>query len=143
MKSEKPTVNSEKLKENNEPSITNKEKPVANKEMQSEIIQTVSPEYIIMNYEGAEFKTLLSKKFKNRKPYSVPDPKKLTAFIPGTIIKVHVKEKDKVKKGDPLVVLQAMKMNNIILAPFNGIIKKVYVKAGDMVPKASLLIELK
>jgi biotin carboxyl carrier protein len=36
-----------------------------------------------------------------------------------------------------------MKMNNIILAPFNGVIKKVYVKAGEMVPKAQLLIELK
>jgi biotin carboxyl carrier protein len=40
-------------------------------------------------------------------------------------------------------VLQAMKMNNIILAPFNGIIKKVYIKKGDMVPKASILIEMK
>ena len=100
-------------------------------------------EYHIMNYEGAEYKTLYSRKFENRKPYSVPDPKKLTAFIPGTIIKVHIKEKDKVKKGEPLLVLQAMKMNNIILAPFNGIIKKVNVKKGEMVPKAHVLIELK
>jgi biotin carboxyl carrier protein len=102
-----------------------------------------SPEYHVMNYEGAEYKTLYSKKFENRKPFSAREPQKLTAFIPGTIIKVHVKEKAKVKKGDPLVVLQAMKMNNIILAPFNGVVKKVYVKKGDMVPKAHLLIELK
>ena len=102
-----------------------------------------NPEYHIMNYDGAEYKTLYSRKFENRKPYRVNDPKKLTAFIPGTIIKVHVKEKDKVKKGAPLVVLQAMKMNNIIIAPFNGVIKKVYVKKGEMVPKASILLELK
>jgi acetyl/propionyl-CoA carboxylase alpha subunit len=103
----------------------------------------VTPEYHIMNYEGAEYKTLYSKKFENRKPYTLHDSKKLTAFIPGTIIKVHVKEKAKVKKGDPLVVLQAMKMNNIILAPFNAVIKNVFVKKGDMVPKAFVLIELK
>ncbi|MEI6900018.1 MAG: acetyl-CoA carboxylase biotin carboxyl carrier protein subunit [Bacteroidota bacterium] len=102
-----------------------------------------NPEYHIFTYDGAEFKTRLSKKFINRKPYVVPDARKLTAFIPGTIIKVHIKEKDKVKKGEPLLILHAMKMNNIILAPFNGVIKKIYVKNGDMVSKDHLLIELK
>ena len=102
-----------------------------------------NPEYHIFNYEGAEYKTLYSKKFSNRKPYVMPDLKKIHAFIPGTIIKVHVKEKEKVKKGGTLLVLQAMKMNNIILAPFNCVIKKVYVKNGESVPKSHLLIELK
>ena len=102
-----------------------------------------NPEYHIMNFEGAEYKTLFSKKFLNRKIYVIPDPRKLLAFIPGTIIKVHVKEKQKVKKGDPLVVLQAMKMNNIILSPMNGVIKKVNVKNAESVPKSHLLIELK
>jgi len=100
-------------------------------------------EYHIFNYEGAEYKTLYSKKFRNRKPYILHDPYKIHAFIPGTIIKVHVKEKQKVKKGATLLVLQAMKMNNIILAPFNCIIKRVYVKNGEAVPKSHLLIELK
>jgi biotin carboxyl carrier protein len=116
--------------------MKNSEEPIENKVEET-------PEYHIMNYEGALYKTLYSKKFENRKPYEVPDARRLIAFIPGTIIKVHVKEKDKVKKGDPLVVLQAMKMNNIILAPFNGVIKKIYVKKGDMVPKAFLIIEMK
>jgi acetyl/propionyl-CoA carboxylase alpha subunit len=102
-----------------------------------------NPEYHIINYDGAIYKTLFSKKFQNRKAYVIPDPHKLFAFIPGTIIKVFVKEKQKVKKGEKLVVLQAMKMNNIILSPFNAVIKKVNVKAGESVPKAHLLIELK
>lgn len=102
-----------------------------------------NPDYHIINYEGANYKTLFSKKFLNRKAYVIPDPRRLCAFIPGTIMKVFVKEKHKVKKGDKLLVLQAMKMNNIILAPFNGVIKKVYVKAGESVPKQHLLIELK
>ena len=116
--------------------MTNSEEPIVNKVNEA-------PEYHTMNYEGALYKTLYSKKFENRKPYEVPDHRKLVAFIPGTIIKVHVKEKEKVKKGAPLVVLQAMKMNNIILAPFDGVIKKVYVKKGEMVPKSFLLIEMK
>jgi biotin carboxyl carrier protein len=102
-----------------------------------------NPEYHIINYEGSDYKTLFTKKFQNRKVYVIPDPRKLCAFIPGTIMNVFVKEKHKVKKGDKLVVLQAMKMNNIILAPFNGVIKKVNVKKGESVPKAHLLIELK
>ncbi len=102
-----------------------------------------NPEYHIINYEGAEYKTLFSKKFQNRKKYIIPDPRKICAFIPGTIIKVYVKEKQKVKKGAPLVVLQAMKMNNLILAPFNCVLKKVNVKNGESVPKSHLLVELK
>ena len=82
-------------------------------------------------------------KFENRKPYSIPDPHKLIAFIPGTIMNVFVKEKQKVKKGEKLLVLQAMKMNNIIISPFNGVVKKVNVKKGDTVPKDYVLIELK
>jgi biotin carboxyl carrier protein len=106
-------------------------------------IENREPEYHILNFEEGNFKTTFTKKFQNRKAYVIPDPRKLFAFIPGTIMKVFVKEKQKVKKGEKLVALQAMKMNNIILAPFNGVIKKVNVKTGESVPKAHLLIELK
>ena len=95
------------------------------------------------NYDGLMLRTAYTKKFANRKPYVPPDPKKLTAFIPGTIIKVFVKDKEKVKKGDSLLSLQAMKMHNIILAPFDGTVKKVYVKAGEVVVKNFLLVEMK
>lgn len=99
--------------------------------------------YHILNFEGSEFKTRLTKKFLNHKPYVAPDLKKIYAFIPGTIINVIAKEKKKVKKGDQLVVLQAMKMNNILLAGVDGTVKKIYVKKGDTVPKNFLLVELK
>ena len=95
------------------------------------------------NYDGLVVQTAFTKKFANRKPYKAPDPKKLTAFIPGTIIKVFVKEKDKVKKGEKLLMLQAMKMNNLILAPQDGAIKKIHVKAGEVVVKNHLLVEMK
>jgi biotin carboxyl carrier protein len=100
-------------------------------------------EYRIFNFEEVEYKTLYSKKFQNRKPYTIPDQKHIIAFLPGQIIKIFVKEKKKVKKGEPLLILQAMKMNNVLSSPINGIIKKINVKAGETVSKAQLLVELK
>jgi len=100
-------------------------------------------ELVDFKYEEITYKTSLTKKFAARKPYTPPDSKKVFAFIPGTIMKVHVKEGHKVKKGDTLLVLQAMKMDNHLQAQRNGIIKKVYVKQGEVVPKHYLLLELK
>jgi len=89
------------------------------------------------------FKTQLTKKFMSRKLYVPSDPRKIFAFIPGTVVKVFVKEKHKVKKGEELLALQAMKMNNHILAQKNGTIKKIHVKQGEVVSKNQLLLELK
>jgi biotin carboxyl carrier protein len=100
-------------------------------------------EFIDFKYEEISYKTTLTKKFASRTPYTPPDSRKVVAFIPGTILKVHVKEGHKVKKGDTLLVLQAMKMDNHLLATRNGTVKKVYVKQGEIVPKRHLLIELK
>jgi biotin carboxyl carrier protein len=106
-------------------------------------IENPEPQYTVFNIEDGEYRTTLTKKFLARKPYLPPDLKKIYAFIPGTIIKIYVKEKMKVKKGDPLVIFQAMKMNNILTAPINGVIKKVNVKVGETVPKTQILVEFK
>jgi len=100
-------------------------------------------EFVDFKYEEITYRTSLTKKFAARKQYTPPDSRKIVAFIPGTILKVHVKEGHKVKKGDVLLVLQAMKMDNHLLATRNGTVKKVYVKQGEVVPKHSLLLELK
>lgn len=100
-------------------------------------------EFVDFKYEEISYKTTLTKKFANRTPYTPPDSRRVVAFIPGTILKVYVKEGHKVKKGDTLIVLQAMKMDNHLLASTNGTVKKVYVKQGEVVPKRHLLLELK
>ncbi|NQV01353.1 MAG: acetyl-CoA carboxylase biotin carboxyl carrier protein subunit [Bacteroidia bacterium] len=94
-------------------------------------------------YEGVEYMTLLTKKFTERKPYSPPNPKLLHAFIPGKIVKVFAKDKQKIKKGEVLLSLKAMKMNNDILSSIDGTIKKILVKKGEVVVKNQLLVELK
>jgi biotin carboxyl carrier protein len=100
-------------------------------------------EFHIFNFEEVEYKTLYTKKFETRKPYTIPDQRNVIAFLPGQIIKIFVKEKQRVKKGESLLILQAMKMNNVLIAPVSGVIKKVHVKAGETVTKSQILVELK
>lgn len=67
---------------------------------------------------------------------------RLKAPMPGKILEVLVKTGDAVKAGDTLLILEAMKMQNAILASTKGTIKKVLVKEGDTTSKSDLLIEL-
>lgn len=99
-----------------------------------------------MNYkslliENIKYRTLLTEKYKKRKPYQKKDEKSIIAFIPGTIVELSVKDSSKVKMGDQLMVLEAMKMKNNIIAPMDGVIKKVYIKTGERVKKDHVLIE--
>lgn len=67
---------------------------------------------------------------------------RLKAPMPGKILKVMVKTGDSVKAGDTLLILEAMKMQNAILASRKGVIKKVLVKERDTCSKSDLLIEM-
>ena len=64
------------------------------------------------------------------------------ASMPGNVTKVLVKAGDTVKKGEHLLVTEAMKMETAIQAPENGVVKEVCVKAGDAIEPGDLLIEL-
>ena len=57
----------------------------------------------------------------------------ITAQMPGVILKVNVKPGDEVKAGTPLCVLVAMKMENEIRSPIDGVVKEVYIENGDKV----------
>ncbi len=93
--------------------------------------------------EKAEYKTILTEKFKNRTKYKETEPGKITAFIPGNIVEIFVKKGSKVKKGENLLILEAMKMRNLITAPNDGKIIALKVKINDIVSKNQLLIEMK
>lgn len=67
---------------------------------------------------------------------------RLKAPMPGKILEVMVTTGDVVKAGDTLLILEAMKMQNAILASTKGTIKKILVKTGDTTSKSDLLIEL-
>jgi pyruvate carboxylase len=66
--------------------------------------------------------------------------KHIGATMPGTVLQVLVDKGQKVKKGDHLIVTEAMKMETTIQAPFDGIVKEVLVKSQDAIATGDLLI---
>jgi len=62
--------------------------------------------------------------------------------MPGKLIKVLVKVGDAVKKGEVLLVVEAMKMENNILAARDGIVEELNVAEGDMVDGSKVLLKL-
>ena len=57
----------------------------------------------------------------------------LTAPMPGKVVEIKIKKGSNIKKGDTLVILEAMKMEHKVLAPDNGKIKEVLIKENDQV----------
>ncbi len=67
----------------------------------------------------------------------------VTSPMPGKIIKIEVNDGDTIKKGDLLLIVEAMKMENNVVASRDGVIEKVNVKSGNMVDTDTPLILLK
>jgi biotin carboxyl carrier protein len=95
-----------------------------------------------LEVHGIKYKTLFTEKYKNRKKWEEPDFRKILSVISGTVIKIYVKEGQKVKEGELMMVLEAMKMQNKICFPMDGVVKKIYVTEEEKVPKGHLMIEL-
>jgi biotin carboxyl carrier protein len=91
---------------------------------------------------SGQYKTELTKKFENRKKWEKFNPLMIYSILPGTVIDVYVKNGQKVQKGETIMVLEAMKMQNQIVMPFDGKIKKVHIKPDETIPKNFLMIEL-
>ena len=66
----------------------------------------------------------------------------ISSPMPGKIVKILVGEGDKVKKGQGLVIVEAMKMENEIRSASAGVVKKINFKEGDLVDAAVPIIEL-
>ncbi|MBN8701813.1 MAG: acetyl-CoA carboxylase biotin carboxyl carrier protein subunit [Bacteroidetes bacterium] len=64
----------------------------------------------------------------------------LKAPMPGLVIDILVKDGDSIKKGDSLLVLEAMKMENILKSPADATIKSIEVKKGNAVEKNQVLV---
>ena len=66
----------------------------------------------------------------------------IKAPMPGLVLSVAVKEGDEVDEGTPLLVLEAMKMENLIKSPSAGVVKTIEVAQGQAVEKGQLMISL-
>ena len=68
------------------------------------------------------------------------NPAHVGSTIPGTVSQVFVKEGEEVKQNQPLLVLEAMKLETTVVAKQDGVIDKIYVAAGDRVNTGDLLL---
>jgi len=93
--------------------------------------------------QGAIYKTQYTWKFENRVNYETPNENMIYSFIPGTIVDIFVKTNQKVKEGDTLLLLEAMKMENQVRMPFDGKIVKIYVRKDEVIPKRHLMLEIR
>lgn len=98
-------------------------------------------ELVEFTTNGMTMVTTLTKKFMNRRKWVKPHDNKVYSFIPGTVRELFVKEGDQVQENDRLLILEAMKMMNIITAPINGTIRKIHVAPGNKVPKGKVMVE--
>jgi len=95
-----------------------------------------------LNINDSLYQTRINAKFKNRVKYQPADPRLILSFIPGTVLDIFVTPGQSVKKGELLLILDAMKMQNKLKSPLDGKIKSIHTKKGDRVSKGALLVEL-
>ncbi len=98
-------------------------------------------DYKTLVVDGTAYETTLTRNYLRRKPYRPRDPKRLAAFIPGVIRAVKAEAGCRVVRGQSLLVLEAMKMENDLVAPADAVVKAIYVSPGDTVTKGQLLVE--
>ncbi len=99
--------------------------------------------FIAVSEAGRKYRTTFTKKFENRKPWVRPNPEEIKSYIPGTVDQIEVKKGQEVKLGDELMYYVAMKMRNVIRAPFDGKVADILVKEGDRLPKGQVMIIIK
>jgi len=73
---------------------------------------------------------------------SSPKISAIKAPMPGLVLQIMVQAGDNIVKGDALLILEAMKMENVLKAPADGVVKAIKVKAGEAVEKNQVLIAL-
>ena len=111
--------------------------------MENEENKEEKPEYHKLIIDGDEYQTLLTKKYLARKPFIRHNPGKVVSFIPGSVNKVFVKEGQNIKVGEKLMILEAMKMENIVFSPIKGKIIKIHVSTGERVANKQPLVDIK
>jgi biotin carboxyl carrier protein len=101
-----------------------------------------TPEYQVFTINSGRYLTLLTRKFEKRKEWKRSNPKEIYSFIPGSIIEIYAKPGQKMKAGEVILTLEAMKMYNKVEMPMDGVIKKINVKKGDRIPKNLLMVTI-
>lgn len=93
-------------------------------------------------FETLGFKSKSGEKKEKVKPRVKAGKGSVLSVMPGAILRIDVKEGDKVEPGKVLMILEAMKMENEVQAEQGGIVKKVHVSVGDKVEERQPLVDI-
>lgn len=100
----------------------------------------------IVNFHGLNFTCFRTDQLNDTQDYScketINDKSKLVSPMPGKVVKINVKEGEEVGEGTIMMVVEAMKMENNIMASGKAIVKRILVDEGQMVDNKMQLIEL-
>ena len=100
----------------------------------------------VVNFHGLNFTCFRTDQLNDTMDYackeSVNDKSRLVSPMPGKVVKINVKEGDEVKEGMIMMVVEAMKMENNIVASGKAKVKRIFVEEGQMVDNKMQLIEL-
>lgn len=120
-----------------------------NKSYQAELISiNRADKTVVLRLNGTTYHASIADpldQMVNRMGLSVAAASKISdikAPMPGLVLSVQVQEGQEVQHGEPLLVLEAMKMENLIKSPGSGRVKRIHVSNGNTVEKNQLLIEL-
>ncbi len=134
-----------------EPHVTRNEKDeflvqVNNHDFKGEVVRMKQNQCtILLNGNTYNFTIETEKSFKRLKKITNKNSLSkmaIKAVLPGIICDISVERNQFIKKGDVLLILEAMKMQNEVVAPIDGEVSKIYIKSGDNVMRDQILIEI-
>ena len=99
-------------------------------------------EYVDFVVTARKYKTLLTAMYKRRPMWHKPSAGEVVSHLPGTIIKIMVEEGQAVEAGQLLLIHEAMKMQNRVIAPISGVVVELNVKEGDKITKNHLMVKI-
>lgn len=89
-----------------------------------------------------KYKTQVTAKFEKRIAWKKPYEGDVMSSLPGTVLQIEVEKGSAVKAGDLLLLHEAMKMQNRIVAPIDGFVSELNVKVGDKIGKNHLMMKI-
>ena len=102
-------------------------------------VEEVEPQVFEVSVNGKKARLKIGE-YSESKPVKAVSGNEVKADMSGTVVKLLVDKGEAVEEGQPLLVMEAMKMENEVVSPFSGIVEEILVKEGDKVSSGDVLV---